>query len=77
MKKDMCKLQQCVVRPYLDPSLSTRPAGAARVNGPGARARVRLQAKQRAHDRGCKVGTSLGAPACPVCPCSQWTIMDT
>ena len=42
------------------PSLSTRPAEAARVDGQGARARLRLQAKQLAHDRGCKVRTSLG-----------------
>jgi hypothetical protein len=46
----------CVVRPYLDPSLSTRPAGAGRVDGPGAQ----MHARQLAHDRAYRVRTRLG-----------------
>ncbi len=54
----MCKMWQCVAGPYLDPSLSTSPAGAARVDGPGMCARVRMQAEQCDHDGACRASTS-------------------
>jgi hypothetical protein len=40
MDNKMLTMWPCVVRPYLDPSLSTRPAGTVRVDGPATRARA-------------------------------------
>jgi hypothetical protein len=40
MKRVVRKMWQCMVRPYLDSSLSTSPAGAVRVDGPAPRARA-------------------------------------
>jgi hypothetical protein len=56
MQNVVCKILPCVVRPYLDPSLSTRAAGAGRVDGTGAQ----MQARQLAHDRAYRVRTRSG-----------------
>jgi hypothetical protein len=53
MEEVMYKMWQYVTGPYLDPSLSTRPAGAGRVDGQGMCARVRMQAEQRDHNGAC------------------------